>query len=385
MSLVATARAAIDEAAAHIVELSHYIHAHPELGYEEFKSAEACAATLEAAGFAVERGIANLPTAFRAVAGSGAFHVVYCAEYDALPDVGHACGHNIIAGASVGAAIGLAAVASALDLTVTVLGTPSEEGGGGKIDLLNAGYFTSEHVAMMVHPWPAERLTGACLAVDQFDVTYHGKEAHASAAPWQGVNALDGLTVAQVALGLLRQQFTPGDQVHLVIIEGGTAANIIPHRVVARVMVRATTIERLHVLRERVNRCFEAGALAAGATMTMATIGHTFSHMEADTAILAHYRQVAEALGRDFSLDDEQAPLPTFSTDMANISLALPSIHPLVRIETDGAVNHQPAFTAACITAGADRVLLESAVALAQTAILVAQDAPLRARLMART
>jgi len=383
------ASAAIDAAREELITLSHFVHAHPELGYEEFESSAACATLLERHGFRLERGIAGLETAFRATAGTGDLVVVYCAEFDALPDVGHACGHNIIAASSVGAAIGLAAVADELNLTVQVLGTPSEEGGGGKIDLLNAGYFEGVHAAMMLHPWPgdsasgvfSDRQRGACLAVDQFDVTYTGKEAHASAAPWEGVNALDALTIAQVAIGLLRQQLTPGDQVHMIVIDGGSAANIIPHHVVARVMVRATTIDKLMVLRERVNACFEAGALATGATMSMELIGHTFSHMETDEGLIAHYRSAAEALGRSFALDDAGAPIPTFSTDMANVSLAVPSIHPLLGIVSHGAVNHQPEFTAACATESADAAMIDGAIALAHTAVVTAADSALRARL----
>jgi len=376
-----------------LVALSHYVHAHPELGYEEFKSSAAVATCLESAGFALERGIADLDTAFRATVGSGSLRIVFCAEFDALPDVGHACGHNIIAASSVGAAIGLAPLVDELDLTVIVLGTPSEEGGGGKIDLINAGYFEGVHAALMLHPWPgdgpsgifSDRDRGMCLAVDQFDVTFSGKEAHASAAPWEGVNALDALTISQVAIGLLRQQLPPGDQVHLIVIEGGSAANIIPHHVVARVMVRSVTIDRLQVLRQRVNHCFEAGALATGASMTMDLIGHTFSHMETDPDLVRHYRQAAEGLGRVFPLDDQGAPLPTFSTDMANVSLVVPSIHPLLGLPTHGAVNHQPEFTAACITPAADQALIEGATALAQTVVLTAQDAALVTRLKART
>ena len=375
-----------------LVALSHYVHAHPELGYEEFKSSAAVATCLESAGFALERGIADLDTAFRATVGSGSLRIVFCAEFDALPDVGHACGHNIIAASSVGAAIGLAPLVDELDLTVIVLGTPSEEGGGGKIDLINAGYFEGVHAALMLHPWPgdgpsgifSDRDRGMCLAVDQFDVTFSGKEAHASAAPWEGVNALDALTISQVAIGLLRQQLPPGDQVHLIVIEGGSAANIIPHHVVARVMVRSVTIDRLQVLRQRVNHCFEAGALATGASMTMDLIGHTFSHMETDDDLARHYRTAAEGLGRAFPLDDLGAPLPTFSTDMANVSLVVPSIHPLLGLPTHGAVNHQPEFTAACITAEADQAMIEGAIALAQTVVLTAADAPLVARLKAR-
>jgi amidohydrolase len=378
------ARRAIDEAADHLIELSHFIHAHPEIGYEEFLSAEAVATAAQAAGFVVERGIADLPTAFRATKGTGDLRIVFCAEYDALPDVGHACGHNIIAAASLGAAIGLAAVADEIGVTVVLLGTPSEEGGGGKIDLINAGYFRDVHAAMMVHPWPNERLEATCLAVDHFDVAYEGKEAHASAAPWEGVNALDALTIAQVAVGLLRQQLRPGDQVHSIVIEGGSAANIIPRRAVGRFMARSVTAARLAQLRDRLSGCFEAGARATGATLSINEIGSAFSHMESDAALLAHYRSAAEALGRSFALDDEGASRPTISTDMANVSLVVPSIHPLLAIPTHGAVNHQPEFTAACVTPEADQAVLDGAVTLAHTAILAATDDKLRERLLRR-
>jgi amidohydrolase len=381
---VERARHAIDEAAEGLLELSHFIHAHPEIGYEEFLSAEAVAAAADAAGFEVERGIADLPTAFRATKGTGELHIVLCAEYDALPDVGHACGHNIIAAASLGAAIGLAAVADEIGVTVILLGTPSEEGGGGKIDLINAGYFRDVHAAMMVHPWPNERLEATCLAVDHFDVTYEGKEAHASAAPWEGVNALDALTIAQVAIGLLRQQLRPGDQVHSIVLDGGSAANIIPRRAVGRFMARSVTAARLAQLRDRLSGCFEAGARATGATLSVNEIGSAFSHMESDTSLLAHYRTAAEALGRSFALDDEGAPKPTISTDMANVSLVVPSIHPLLAIPTHGAVNHQPEFTAACVTSEADQAVLDGALALAHTAILAATDVALRERLLHR-
>ncbi len=249
-----------------LIELSHFIHAHPELGYVEFESSAALADAAERWGFDVERGSAGLATAFRATMGDGSLNIVYCAEFDALPDVGHACGHNIIAASSLGAAIGLGAVADELDLTVTLLGTPSEEGGGGKIDLIKAGYFDDVHAAMMVHPFPTDRLDALCLAVDHFDVIFEGKEAHAAAAPWVGVNALDAMTIAQVSIGLLRQQLPPGDLVHGIVLEGGSAANIIPSRARGRFMARSLTSERLAELRVRLNACFEAGALATGAS-----------------------------------------------------------------------------------------------------------------------
>ena len=384
MSLHERADAAIEARRQDLVSLSRTVHANPEIGYEEYISSAATSAAAEAAGFTVERGIAGRPTAFRATSGSGSLKIALCAEFDALPDVGHACGHNIIAASSVGAAIGLAAVADDLDLEVILLGTPSEEGGGGKIDLINAGYFDDVHAAMMIHPWPTERLEATCLAVDHFDVTYTGKDAHASAAPWEGRNALDALTIANVAIALLRQQLPPGDQIHGIIAEGGSAANIIPARTVARFMCRSVTAERLAALRTRVNSCFTAGALATGCEISIEDLGHQFSHMVSDPDLLAHYRREAEGLGRSFDLDDEGAPLPTISTDMANVSLVVPSIHPLLRIETHGAVNHQPEFTAACITPSADTAIVDGARALARTAIDAATDEPLRARLLAR-
>lgn len=385
MTTAQRARKAVEAARHDLIALSHFVHAHPELGYEEFESSAAVAAVAEKAGMVVERRAAGLDTAWRAVAGTGSLHIAVLAEFDALPDVGHACGHNIIAASSVGAALGLAAVADELDLTIELLGTPSEEGGGGKIDLINAGYFDHVHAAMMIHPWPVDRLSAQCLAVDHFDVTFAGREAHASAAPFEGINALDALTISQVALGLLRQQLPPGDQVHGIVAEGGSAANIIPSRAVGRFMARSVTAERLVALRRRINACFEAGALATGATLTIEELGNAFSHMVNDDEMLRHYRVAAEGLGRRFTLDDDGVPAPTISTDMANVSLVVPAIHPLLGIPTNGAVNHQPAFTRACVTAEADAAVIDGAVALALTGVSMAEDAPLRSRLLARS
>ncbi|MGD0055933.1 MAG: M20 family metallopeptidase [Acidimicrobiales bacterium] len=384
MNAADIAARAIDDASETLIELSHFIHAHPELGYEEFVSAEAVAVAAENAGFEVERDIAGRPTAFQATVGTGELHIAFCAEYDALPEVGHACGHNIIAASSLGAAIGLARVADELGLTVTLFGTPCEEGGGGKIDLIKAGYFDDVHAAMMVHPWASDRLEGVCLAVEQFDVTFFGKEAHASAAPWEGVNALDALTISQVAIALARQQLRPGDQVHGYVRDGGSAANIIPSRVVGRFMARSLTRDGLDQLRVKLLACFEAGALASGATFAIEELGQPFSHLETDPDLLAHYRRAAESVGRDFDADDAGEPKPTFSTDMGNVSLVVPSIHPLIGIETNGAVNHQPEFTAACVNESADRAVLDGAMALALGAVAVAQDPTLRHRLLGR-
>jgi amidohydrolase len=365
-----------------LVELSHDLHAHPETSFEEGRSAAAVAGALDR--FEVTEGAYDLPTAFVARAGTGSLVVAVCAEYDALPDVGHACGHNVIAAAAAGAGLALAEVADDLGLTVLVLGTPAEEGGGGKVLMLDRGAFDGVHAAMMVHPWPTERLAGSCLAVSHFDVVFSGREAHASAAPWEGVNALDAMTVSQVAIGLLRQHLHPGDQVHGVVLEGGTAANVVPASVHGRFMCRSRTLEGLERLDPRVRTCFEAGALAAGAGVAFVELSPVYSHMESDPLLLAAYRANAEALGRRFDLDDAGTPLPTFSTDMANVSLAVPTIHPLIGIEAGGAVNHQPAFAAACASPSADAAVHDGAVAMAWTAIDAATRPEIRQHLLAR-
>jgi amidohydrolase len=377
------ARAAIEDRLDDLVRLSHDIHDHPETAFEETRASAWAAKALADGGFTVTEGVAGMPTAFSAETGSGPLVVAVCAEYDALPQVGHACGHNIIAASAVGAGLGLATVADELGLTVRVLGTPAEEGGGGKVVMLDEGVFDDVHAAMMVHPWPADRLQAICLAVSHFDVTYAGRTAHASAAPWQGINAGDAMVIAQVALGLLRQQLPPGDQVHGVVTNGGEAANIIPAAVTGRFMCRSLTLEGLRKLEPRIRACFEAGAQATGATVRFDSLAPDYSHMESDLGLLQLYRTNAERLGRTFELDDDGSAMPTFSTDMANVSLAVPTIHPLLGIDARGSVNHQPEFAAACVTESADTAVRDGALSMAWTVIDAAGEAPVRDRLLA--
>ena len=365
-----------------LVALSHTIHGNPETAFEEDRACAWTAEALEKGGFVVTGGVAGMPTAFCAEVGSGPLVVAVCAEYDALPGVGHACGHNIIAASAVGAGLGLAPLADQLGVTIRVLGTPAEEGGGGKVTMLEHGIFDDVHAAMMIHPWPNDWLHGICLAVSHFDVTFTGKSAHASASPWEGVNAGDAMTIAQVAIGMLRQQFHAGDQVHGFVTDGGQAANIIPDSVTGRFMCRSTSMAGLEVLQPRVMACFEAGALATGSSLATEVLAPIYSHMESDTALLEVYRANAEALGRSFDLDDQEAPRPTFSTDMANVSLAVPTIHPLVGIDAAGAVNHQPEFAAACITPSADTAVRDGALTMAWTVIDAAEPGTLRDRLL---
>ncbi|MHB1582583.1 MAG: amidohydrolase [Acidimicrobiales bacterium] len=376
-------RRVVESHLAELIELSRAVHDHPETCFEETRAARWTADRLADAGFDVEEGAGGLATAFVATAGSGPLVLALCAEYDALPGIGHACGHNIIDATSVGAGLALAAVADEIGATVRVVGTPAEEGGGGKVLLLERGAFDGVHAAMMVHPWPSERLEAACLAVSHFDVHFHGRTAHASAAPWEGVNAGDAMTVAQVAIGLLRQQLPPGDQVHGVVRDGGQAANVIPAEVTGRFMCRSRTLAGLEALEPRIRACFEAGAAATGATVERQDLSPVYSHMVSDPGLLAAYRANAEALGRRFEDDDRGVPMPTLSTDMANVSLAVPSIHPLIRVESHGAVNHQPEFAAACLGPSADAAVHDGALALALTGVDAATDPALRQRLLA--
>ena len=224
------ARERAERAHGALIELSHWIHDHPELGDQETLASGVVADWLDKAGFTVEKNVGGLPTAVRGTFGTGPLHVALLAEYDALPEVGHACGHNIISATAMGAGVALAGVADQVGLTVSVIGTPAEEGGGGKIRLMEAGAFEGIHCALMIHPGPSDLLEPAVLAAEQLQVIYHGKNAHAAAFPERGINAGDALTIAQVAIGLLRQRLKPTDRVHGIVTRGGEAPNVIPER-----------------------------------------------------------------------------------------------------------------------------------------------------------
>ncbi|TMM15123.1 MAG: M20 family metallopeptidase [Actinobacteria bacterium] len=375
----ATAQRELDAQLTGLVDLSHTIHSHPEVAFEEERAAAWVGESLAAGGFEVENGVCDLPTALIATAGSGPMVVAVCAEYDALPGIGHACGHNVIAASAVGTGLALAPIADDLGVTIKVIGTPAEEGGGGKIYMLERGAFEGIDAAMMVHPGPAELIQMPCLAVSHFDVHYTGREAHASAFPEAGLNAADALTVAQVGIGLLRQQFRSQDQVHGIVTKGGEAPNVIPAHTSAKYYVRAATLEALETLEARVRRCFEAGALATGTEVGFDQRSPRYSEFVPHTGMQVQYRQNAEALGRTFPETPKEVMLA--STDMANVSLAVPSIHPMLDIDSSPAVNHQPEFAAAAITPAADQAVRDGALAMAWTVVDLATDDALRSEL----
>jgi amidohydrolase len=382
----AAARERLEASRLQILDLSHRIHANPEPGFRETKAVAWITEILSEAGFEVQIGIFALPTAFSAKAGSGSLHVSLCAEYDALPGIGHACGHNIIAAAAVGAGMAAAEIADEIGLTIEVIGTPAEESGnaGGKILLLERGAFNGVHAAMMVHPAPFDALTPKIIAASMFEVRYTGREAHASSYPEVGINAADALTVAQTAIGLLRQHILPTDRIHGIITNGGDAPNIVPAHTAARYIVRGETLARLEELRSRVYSCFEAGALATGAKLEILGGDRPYSEMIHDRDIAEFYRRNSELLGRSFIDVDELAKKAAASTDMGNVSRVIPSIHPMIKIDSLPAVNHQKEFADKCVTNSADQAVYDGALAMAWTAIDLAVENSVRSRLLNR-
>ncbi len=364
-------------AARELTAISHDLHDHPETAWNERRSAAVLAGALDAHGFEIIRGPGGLPTAFTATAGpsTAAVRVGVVAEYDALPGLGHACGHNVIAAAAVGAAIGLRPLLDELDLACTVIGTPAEEGGGGKILLLDAGVFDGLDAAMMVHPGPEDRAWAFPFAVAHFDVRYHGTAAHAAGYPWLGINAADAFVIAQTAIGLLRQQLPEGTRVHGVVTEAGTAPNAIPAESAGKWYVRARTLDELDELYAKVLRCFEAGALATGCTFEVEETSGRYSDFVNDEALVATFAAQTALLGRDLHVENrDRTGMNTASTDMGNVSHRVRAIHPYLDIGSSPVVNHQREFADAAVTPAADHAILDGSIALAATAVGLAVE-----------
>lgn len=365
-----------------LVELSHSLHSEPELAFEEHRSAAKVSELLAGYGFEVTPGVADLPTAFTAVYGSGDLVVGLCAEYDALPGMGHACGHNMIAAMTVGAARGLAEIADDLGITVLVLGTPAEETGGGKIVMADAGVFDRVAMSMMVHPGRADEIAASSLALADLAIRYTGLESHAAAAPERGRNAADALTVAQVSLGLLRQHLRSGQQLHGIVSDGGRAPNIVAGHTELLYYLRARDQLSLDDLRERAEGCFAAGAMATGCSYEVATVSPTYLELQQDARLLSAYREAIVDSGRPMVPTGLEGVRPLGSTDMGNVSHLMPVIHPLIGIDSGGAGTHEIEFAAAAASESADRAVVDGAVALAATAVHAALDPELRDELL---
>jgi amidohydrolase len=354
-------------------EISRWMYENPELGFKEFESSRRLADFLSGQGLTVTYPAYGLDTSFEAVAGSNGPRVVICCEYDALPEVGHACGHNIIATAALGAGVAVAALADELGIRVSVLGTPAEEGGGGKVELINAGAFADAAASMMVHPSPRDQLDPSFQAREAFRVEYFGKESHAAFAPQMGINALDGFVQAYMNVATLRQHFLGGDRVHCIINQGGEASNIIPAYTRSTWGIRAASDERLRELIPKVMACFEAAATATGCRLEVSSVDHPYLNMVNNQVMTGLFQANSEALGRPMPTEAELGA-EGGSSDMGNVSQVVPSIHPMVAIDSGTAVNHQKEFAAATVTDSGDRAIRDGALAMAYTIIDMAEQ-----------
>ncbi|WP_426301744.1 amidohydrolase [Arthrobacter sp. R-11] len=364
-------------------EVSRIIHDNPELAFEERLAAETLASVAEEAGFAVERGAYGMETCFEAVRGSGDFTVVICAEYDALPEIGHACGHNIIATAGLGAALALGEVADELGLRVVLLGTPAEEHGGGKALLLEAGAWEQATVSMMVHGATGEDLSCAITrtqAVDRFAVTFNGRAAHAAAAPDKAINAGDAATISLVAIGLLRQQLADGIRLNAFVERGGEVTNIIPARTVVSAEVRAHDLATLEDVKERMLNCFAGGARASGCTWEVAPTEPRYENLVQNTLLAEAWDRNLTAMGRTVV---QTSRLGGGSTDMGNVSHAVPSIHPMISVLGASGVPHTAEFAADAGSPAGEQAALDGALGMAWTTIDAVTNPDTREALLA--
>lgn len=364
-----TADVLVTKSASTLVALSETLHAFPETAWQEQRAAGWVGDALTDAGFSVTPSYLGLDTALMAEAGSGPTTVGIMAEYDALPGLGHACGHNLIAASAVGAGLALRSLADDLGLTVRVYGTPAEEGGGGKIELIDAGAFRDLDLAMMVHPAAVDVAEARPFAVAHNHITYDGISAHAAAYPDEGVNANDAFLIAQVAIGLLRQQLPADTRVHGVQTVGGYAPNAIPEHTEGRWYTRANSLEQLEQLEERVRRCFEAGAVATGAKLRITPESKPYAEFRPDERALAAYKRNAVERGRVFADLGVAGRMNRASTDMGNVSQIVPAIHPYIGVNSLPFTNHQKEFAAACVGPDAERALLDAAVLMAWTTV----------------
>ena len=359
--------AAVEDARDEILDLSHRIHASPEFAFEEHQAAGWVAEVLARRGFAVEHPAGRLATAVRATRKGGRGgpgpRIGILAEYDALPGLGHGCGHNTMAASGVGAAIALAAIADDLPGEIVFFGTPAEERGSGKQFMIEDGLFDGIDAALMFHPCDRNHVESHPLASEDVEVVFHGLQAHAAADPWKGLNALDAMILLFSSVGLWRQQLRPDARVHGIIQEGGTAANIIPERTKAWFMLRSPEQAEYERMKDRFRAMAEAAAAATGTTVDIVFSGGAMS-MKHNTALEARWVANAAAYGIV-----DQGPDPNSgSTDMANVSWVCPTIHPDLAIAPEGTPGHSILFRDAAATPKADETTLLAATLIAQTA-----------------
>ena len=363
----------VEAVAPEVVARAKQIHAHPELRFEEHRAAAWLAESVEQhAGVKVERGVGDLPTAFRARLGSGSGpRIAILAEYDALPEIGHACGHNLIAGGALGAFLALARQGK-LPGNVDLIGTPAEEGGGGKIRLLNAGVFDGVDAAMMFHPYDRDILAHPALASRWFTMKFHGAPAHAAAAPWDGNSALTACLETFRLVDSQRVHFRDGVRVHGFVTNGGQAVNIIPEHAACEFSVRAPSKAELERVAAIVERCARGAAMACGVEVEL-SVRQGYREMKNNLALARRFGAALEALGRKAPETDPR--VGSGSTDMGDLSQAVPSIHPYLAICDEGeTLCHQHAFAACAASERGLETMLTAAKAMARTTLDLLED-----------
>jgi amidohydrolase len=363
--LKATVIGEVDARQGELIELSLRIHQNPEIGFQEVKAAGWLTEYLEANGFTVEKGICELATAFRGRYGSGEPTIALLAEYDALPTMGHACGHNIIATAAVGAAVAVRKAIDEAGGSVVVIGTPAEELYGGKVIMAERGAFKDLDVAMIVHPSVVDLASIQALACVGLEVEFKGKAAHAAAYPQEGVNALEAMIQAFNGINSLRQHIRERARIHGIITQGGEAANVVPAHTAGSFLVRAEDEAYLDELKRKVLHCFEAAALATGAHLEYKWTGH-YTPLKTNLALAEIFTQNMEALGRNLF---PPLNIALGSSDVGNVSQLVPTIHPMVAIASPSVSLHSPEFAAAAATTEGNRGLLDGAKAMAMTVV----------------
>jgi amidohydrolase len=359
--------AVVDAAAEQILSISHQIHERPELGNQEFFASGLLAETLEGHGFMVQRAFAEMPTAFCACKGSGEGPVVaFLAEYDALPEIGHGCGHNIIATSALAAGIGLGSVVEYVPGKVWVIGTPAEETAGAKVHMINGGYFEGVDAAIMIHPFSGNYMAAEALALSARKVAFYGRPSHAAAAPWEGVNALDALIMLFNSLNALRQQIRSDARIHGIITKGGSAPNIIPEHTEGLFYIRSKHRHYQDELLTKFRNCAQAAALATGCRFEIERFEEDFDNMVNNLPLAERMRDyMVEALG---SGPFEHSPEHFGSSDIGNVSHVVPAIHLMIDIaQGEPCFPHTREFARAAVSPYADAAILRAGKGMALT------------------
>ena len=373
MTLKNTFQKNLDSIHKQLTEVSDWMYENPELGFNEFKTSEYLVKFIESFNGEVVYPTGNLDTAFEIIYGTDGPLVVLCVEYDALPEIGHACGHNIIATASIGAGLAIKDLVNELGIRVKLLGTPAEEGGGGKIILLENGNFEDAACSMMIHPGYENVVNPTFTTIQQYKVEFFGKDAHAAGAPEEGINALDAQIQLFVNASTYRQQMVSTNRMHGVITNGGFKPNIIPSYTSSEWYLRALNEGDLSKIESDFKNFVNAAAMATKCEVKIESPDYRYTEIDNNKTLYELYKENSLSVGREMILQSEAARPGLGSTDMGNVSLAMPSIHPMLSIDAGDAVNHQPEYAAATLTPGGHKAIYDGAFAMGATIIDLAE------------